>query len=385
MAKKILTVDDSALMRRVLSDIISKDPRFELEASAVNGLEAYDMLVTEPGRFDLIILDINMPKMNGIVLMEKLQAKKIKIPVLIVSTLAREGAAETIRCLELGAFDFITKPDSFVETKGEAFANRVLGNVCAAMKMEMLANAPRESLHKLQQQMSQQSGSVPSASAEAGNSPMSYYSVRNYSKQPHRKVEMHKRKLVVICASTGGPKALQQLIPRLPAKLAAPVILIQHMPENFTGTLAERLNTISQIKVKEAEDGDVLKNGTVYLARGGKHLKVAHKNNDYYVEMSDEEARSGLKPCADVTFESLQNLNYDDITCVVLTGMGSDGTRGIGQLCEKKNLYVLAQNEETCTVFGMPRIAIESGTVDKVLSIEQIADEITDNVGTTTY
>ncbi len=385
MAKKILVVDDSALMRRVLSDIISKDPRFELDTSASNGLEAYDILVTEPGRFDLIILDINMPKMNGIVLMEKLQAKKIKIPVLVVSTHAKEGVTETIRCLELGAFDFITKPDSFMEIKGESFANRVLANICAALKMAMLDNAPRESLVRLSQQMLQNPAASGLTAQGTVQGPMSYFSTRKYNKLPHHKVEMHKRKLVVICASTGGPKALQQLLPKLPERLAAPVLLIQHMPENFTSTLAERLDSVSGIRVKEAEDGDVLKNGCVYLARGGMHLKVVHKNNDYCIELSDEAARSGLKPCADITFESLTNLLYDDITCAVLTGMGSDGTRGIGELCEKKNMLVLAQNEETCTVFGMPRMAVEAGITDEVLSIGQIADAITENIGTSAF
>lgn len=383
MAKKILTVDDSALMRRVLSDIILKDPRFELGASATNGLEAYDMLVMEPGRFDLIILDINMPKMNGIVLMEKLNMKGIRIPVLIVSTLAREGAAETIRCLELGAFDFITKPDSFIETKGEEFANKVLGDICAALHMEMLASAPRESLNQLQKQLAEKDG--VEKIRDIMSSPMSVVSDRTFKKRPHTKLEVFKRKLVVICASTGGPKALQQLVPNLPEKLAAPVIIIQHMPEQFTGTLAERLDSISPIKVKEAEDGEVLKNGTIYLAKGGNHLRVVHKNNDYYVEFGNEPARSGLKPCADVTFESLKDLNFDDIICAILTGMGSDGTRGIGGLCEKRNMYVVAQDEATCTVYGMPRMAVEAGLTDAVLPIESIADVIVENVGKSAY
>lgn len=380
MAKKILTVDDSALMRRVLSDIIYKDPRFELEASATNGLEAYDMLVTERDRFDLIILDINMPKMNGITLLEKLRAKGIFIPVLIVSSLAKEGASETIRCLELGAFDFITKPDSFMETKGDEFANRVLSIICSALRLEMLDSAPRESLNRLVKQGSS-SGEEQSGTAGA----MSSVPLTHYNKQPHHPVEMRKRKLVVICASTGGPKVLQQVVSKLPEKLAAPVIIIQHMPEFFTGTLAERLNAVSSLPVKEAETDDLLKPGKVYLAKGGKHLQVVHKMNDYYLELNDGPARSGLKPCADVTFESLQELLYDDITCVVLTGMGSDGTRGIGALCETKNLYVIAQNEETCTVYGMPRVVHESGLTDKVLPIDQIADAIIDNVGVTAY
>ncbi|MCQ2494990.1 MAG: chemotaxis-specific protein-glutamate methyltransferase CheB [Lachnospiraceae bacterium] len=380
MAKKILTVDDSALMRRVLSDIIYKDPRFELEASAANGLEAYDMIVTERDRFDLIILDINMPKMNGITLMEKLKDKGIAIPVLIVSSLAKEGAAETIRCLELGAFDFITKPDSFMETKGDAFANKVLGLICAALKLEMLDTAPRESLNRLVKQNGPANeGTYGVAGA------MSALAMTHYNKKPHQPVEMRKRKLVVICASTGGPKALSQVITGLPEKLAAPVIIIQHMPEYFTGTLAERLNAVSKLPVKEAETDDLLKPGRVYLAKGGRHLRVVHKMNDYYLELNDDPARSGLRPCADVTFESLQNLLYDDITCVVLTGMGSDGTRGIGALCETKNLYVIAQNEESCTVYGMPRVVHESGLTDKVLPIDRIADAIIDNVGVTAY
>lgn len=382
MAKKILTVDDSALMRRVLSDILQKDPRFELEASANNGLEAYDLLVQHPGRFDLVILDINMPKMNGIALMEKLNSKGIRTPVLIVSSLAKEGAAETIRCLELGAFDFITKPDSFLETKSEAFARKIIEVMCAALKLEILKETSRSGLVEVSRQ-AEESKALSAMEGTVMDGPMSYLSIRKYNRLPHRRVDIKAKRLVVICSSTGGPKALQQVIPKIPGNLNAPVLLIQHMPESFTGTLATRLNDMSGLMVKEAESGDILERGHLYLAKGGKHMRIVERGGMSMIELNDDPARSGLKPCADVTFESLVSSRYDEITCVVLTGMGSDGTRGIGKLTEKQNCFVVAQDEASCTVYGMPRMVKEAGLTDAVLPLEQIAEVIVNMVGRT--
>lgn len=374
MPKKLLTVDDSALMRRVLSDIIETDKRFVLADSANNGLEAYDLIVSGPGKYDLIILDINMPKMNGIQLMEKLNEKNIKIPILIVSTIAKEGAAETIRCLELGAFEFITKPDSFLETKSEKFKNKVISYMCAALSLSSdgmpVASKPAGEVKK-------------SDSTSPADGPMSYTKVTSFVKKPHTTVSANANKLVAVACSTGGPKALQQLIPKMPANLNAPVVLVQHMPEGFTGTLAYRLNDMSAITVSEAVDGEKLEKGHVYIAKGGRHLRVIKKGRDYVLSLGDDAPRNSLRPCADIMYESLAELDFDEITCVVLTGMGSDGTRGIGQLGTGKNIYVIAQDEATSTVYGMPRMIKEAGITDEIVPLGSIADAITKIVGTT--
>ena len=198
-----------------------------------------------------------------------------------------------------------------------------------------------------------------------------------------RKAEVHKagRKVVAIASSTGGPKALQKLIPLLPSDLSAPVLIVQHMPAGFTEALAERLDTLSELSVKEAQEGDVLLPGNAYLARGGKHMNVVKSGAKHVIHYTDEPHREGVRPCANYMYESLADCGYDEVICAVLTGMGADGTAGIKNLKEKKKVTVFAQNEETCAVYGMPRSIVLSGFTEKGLTLEQIAQEIIRNVG----
>ncbi|MBO4762787.1 MAG: chemotaxis response regulator protein-glutamate methylesterase [Lachnospiraceae bacterium] len=387
MIKKVLAIDDSALMRRVLSDIIASDERFVLEDSAVNGLEAYDMIVSDQSKYDLIILDINMPRMNGIELLERLVAKGIKIPTLVVSTIAREGADETIRCLELGAFDFLTKPGSFMETKSERFRERLLSLMAAGLSLpdSAVKELPSRRVHEhvSPKEAGEISPVTPSAAtAKVLGGPMSYTNLDVFNRKPHTTVSKNATRLVAIASSTGGPKALQQVLPLLPPNLAAPVVLVQHMPESFTGSLASRMNEISKINVKEAENGDILKKGWVYIAKGGRHLRIEKKGSEYVLVFDNSPARNGLRPCADIMYESIKELDFDEITCVVLTGMGSDGTRGIGGLSEVKNTYVIAQDEASSTVYGMPRMIKEAGVTDEILPLGEIAEAIVRIVGT---
>ena len=198
-----------------------------------------------------------------------------------------------------------------------------------------------------------------------------------------RKAEVHKagRKVVAIASSTGGPKALQKLIPLLPSDLSAPVLIVQHMPAGFTEALAERLDTLSELSVKEAQEGDVLLPGNAYLARGGKHMNVVKSGAKHVIHYTDEPHREGVRPCANYMYESLADCGYDEVICAVLTGMGADGTAGIKNLKEKTKVTVFAQNEETCAVYGMPRSIVLSGLTDNGLTLEQIAQEIIRNVG----
>ena len=187
--------------------------------------------------------------------------------------------------------------------------------------------------------------------------------------------------IVAIASSTGGPKALQDLIPLLPENLKAPVILTQHMPVGFTKSMAERLNEISKIKVKEAEEGDVPKPGYVYIAPGGKHLVVKSTHTGHVLSLSDEAPVGGLKPCADIMYKSLETSKYTTVLAVVLTGMGEDGSKGIVKLAEKKNLYVISQDEATSVVYGMPKAIAEVGYSDEVLPLLSIAPSIQKKVG----
>ena len=213
-------------------------------------------------------------------------------------------------------------------------------------------------------------------------SPMSYILDRDYARLPHKEMPQSSRKLIAICASTGGPKALSKLIPMLPEDINAPIIMVQHMPKGFTGSMAKSLDEKSKIRVYEAHNGNKLKVGCMYIAKGGEHLTVTGRRSGMYIKCSDAPARSGLKPCADIMFESLMKVDVDEIICVVLTGMGSDGTRGIGLLSEKKNIYCIAQDEGTSTVYGMPSMVKRAGLADEVLPLEKIADAIIRVTGT---
>jgi two-component system chemotaxis response regulator CheB len=367
MQKKVLVVDDSALMRRVLSDIINLDNRFHVSKFATNGLEALDLLVQDKEKFDAIILDINMPKMSGLELLEQLESHKIKATVIIVSTVAKEGAKETIRALELGAFDFVTKPDSFLDVKSEKFSNKIIDCLAVATKVDEVAENTTVPLTTLKEKK------VKSLEVNITS---------HTTKDRHSNKANNGKRLVAIACSTGGPKALQRVIPLLTEDLNCSVLIVQHMPEGFTYSLAHRLNEMSKIEVKESEHGDTIKNGVAYIAKGGSQMRLIEtENKQQQLSVTVENARNGLKPCADIMFESLVNTNFNDIICVVLTGMGGDGTSGIRQLKEKKNIYVIAQDEATCTVYGMPKVVTESGLVDEIVPIDGIAGAILKNLG----
>lgn len=188
-------------------------------------------------------------------------------------------------------------------------------------------------------------------------------------------------KIVAIASSTGGPKALQNLIPKLPANLNAPVLIVQHMPAGFTEALAGRLDSLSEISVKEAAEGDVLEKGHAYLAKGGRHMNIKASSGRQTIHYTDEPPREGVRPCANYMYESLADSTFEEVICVVLTGMGADGTEGIRNLKKAKKVTVIAQNEETCVVYGMPRSVSMAGLSDREAPLTKIADEIIKNVG----
>ncbi len=367
MKKNILIIDDSALMRRVLSDIINSDKRFQVSEVAVNGLEGLELLQNKEKNFDAVLLDINMPKMNGIEMLEALKQKGIRATVIIVSTIAKKEAKETIRALELGAFDFVTKPESFMEVKSNLFSDRILECLTTATKAEAdTVSSPFIKEDKPVTQVMEDLSTVK----------------ESISKRSVPTLPQGAKKLVALACSTGGPKALHSVLPNLPANLDAGMLIVQHMPGGFTKSLADRLNELSKVTVKEAEDGDILRKGTVYIAKGGYQMRLKRLDDQTYrIAISQEPARHGLLPCADIMYESLLDTNFDQITCVVLTGMGGDGTAGITQLNKKQNIYVIAQNEETSIVYGMPKVIKDAGLVDEVVALNDVSNAIIKNVG----
>lgn len=390
--KNILIVDDSALMRRTMSDIINSDEELHNEKYAVNGEDALRLLDAGE-KFDAIVLDINMPKMNGIEFLRVLNKQRRKEKVVIVSTIAKEGGMETIQALELGAFDFVTKPDSLAEVKGPSFGQRLIEMLYAAVGLRT-SEASNDDVKKRVHMSRLKAHAAKAAITGVTAATVTSKSTESSAKTPvsrilsdktlHSKASISKgsNKLVALACSTGGPKALQYVIPFLPANLAAPVLLVQHMPEGFTLSLSKRLDELSRITVKEAADGDILQRGTVYIAKGGTQMRLYEKNkNEHIIKLRKEAARNGLKPCADIMYESLMETSFDEITCVVMTGMGADGTQGILQLEKTNKIYVIGQDAESCTVYGMPKALAETGAVDEVVPLKNIADAITKHVG----
>lgn len=354
--KKILLVDDSALMRRVMCDIINSDNRFEVEDRAANGLDAFDFLSRKS--YDAVVLDVNMPKMNGLELLEELKKYKISARVMMASTDTKEGAKITLDALELGALDFIHKPSNILDCRTENFKEELLRvlNVVANSQLPVFESKEKEIKNKFNtMKVADIVGKHELTSA---------------------------KKIIAIASSTGGPKSLQSVIPSLPANLNAPVLVVQHMPMGFTASLAERLNGLSEIRVKEGEEGEVVQAGTVYVAQGGRHMQISNMLiNKPTIHYTDEPNREGVKPCANYMYESLMNSSYEEVLCVVMTGMGADGTEGIQNLATKKKIHVIAQNQETCTVYGMPKNVVNAGLSNQIVALDKIAQEIIINVG----
>ena len=342
--KKILVVDDSALMRRIICDIISADNRFFVQDMAANGEEAMTLL--KKNSYDAVILDVVMPKLDGIAVLERIRELGIKTSVVVFSTTTTEGAETTIKALELGAFDFVHKPNAILEAKTDRFMERFLSILeCATNRVE--EEPERVAIDKVKK----------------------------------RAVKTGPQKIVAIASSTGGPKALQEVIPYLPKQLDAPVLIVQHMPAGFTASLAQRLDELSPLHVQEAVDGMEIQKGNVYLAQGGKHMEIVPRDGKHYIVLKDGPTREGVRPCANFVYETLGDSEYDHVVCVVLTGMGADGTQGIQNLSKQKPIHVIAQEKSTCAVYGMPRSIVASGIVDQIEPLDNIASAIILNAG----
>lgn len=378
MKKNILVVDDSALMRRVICDIINSDSNFQAKDTCRDGLEAYEKLKTTT--YDGVVLDVNMPRMDGLQLLEKLQEDNIKANVIMVSTLTTKDAEVTILALERGAIDFVTKPTAIAEAKGEDFKKKVLEVLNAVLNSRQFVRTPARTTSTAARP-TRVGRTTDTGSSSLG--PGTQDTVKPTASANFTRLKATgKNKLVALACSTGGPKALQSVIPFLPKNLDAPMVLVQHMPAGFTKSMADRLNEVSPIAVKEAEDGDKLEKGQIYVAPGGKHMEVVKcADGSHKISLNDMPAIGGLRPCANITYDSLSKSGFDEIVCVVLTGMGADGTNGILSLGHHKPIHVISQSAETCIVYGMPKAIEESGVVDEVVPLEKVAETIVKNVG----
>jgi two-component system, chemotaxis family, protein-glutamate methylesterase/glutaminase len=356
--KRILVVDDSVFMRKIISDLISEHPDYHVAGTAKNGLEAVEMArKLQP---DCITMDVEMPVMNGLEAL-KLIMSDIPTPVIMLSSLTQEGAIETIKALELGAVDFVQKPSGSISLD--------LFKVKETLH-EKLAIAVQSKIRKSSKGVQVSQPIIPDVPPTRNNG------ISRPSPLPGTMAAGFDQ-LVAIGTSTGGPRALQQVLSRLPADFPAPVVIVQHMPPNFTQSLAIRLDSNSSIRVVEGGDGMALLAGTAYIAPGGFHMKVLKdKTNTYRLSITSEEPRSGHRPSVDTLFESILPFRELKRHIVIMTGMGSDGARGMLALKRHGAASTIAESEETCVVYGMPRAAVELNGVDHLLPVNLIADKL---------
>ncbi|MBY6276994.1 protein-glutamate methylesterase/protein-glutamine glutaminase [Symbiobacterium thermophilum] len=351
---RVLVVDDSAFMRKVLTELLESDPLITVVATARDGQDGLEkVLQLQP---DVVTLDIEMPRLDGYGTLREIMARR-PTPVVMVSSHTREGAEATIRALALGAVDFVAKPSGSISLNMHVARDELVAKVKAAA-----AATPR----------------VRTAAAEmAPVSPREKMQALAGLRRQTGFGDRLPRRLVLIGCSTGGPGALHQIIPRLPADLPAGVLVVQHMPPGFTRSLAQRLDELSAISVREARAGDPVRAGQVLVAPGGYHMLVDAEGR---IALDQGPPVHGVRPAVDVTFESVLPVWKDRLVGVILTGMGYDGAKGMAQLW-KAGGWTIAEDASTCVVYGMPRVVVEMGAAREVLPVHSIADAITRAVG----
>lgn len=344
---KVMIIDDSAVIRTVLTEILNGAGDIEVIGTAPDPLFAKNKLTSlQP---DVITLDVEMPRMDGLTFLEELMHTN-PVPVLMVSSLTQRACDTTLRALELGAIDYVTKPSIEITQGVEALANEIITKVRIAAKARVRFAAR---------------GSLPAAAASPASPKASALDTSRMATTD---------KLIAIGASTGGTQAITEVITQLPASIPG-IVVVQHMPPVFTKSYAERLNTMSRVNVKEAEHGDRILRGTAFIAPGGRHMSIRRDGAMYYLELSDGPPVNYVKPAVDVLFRSVARFAGRNAVGVILTGMGEDGARGLKEMREHGAL-TLAQDEASCIVFGMPKRAIEMDAVDRVLPLSQIPRHI---------
>jgi len=352
---KILIVDDSRIFRGLLADALARADEVEIVGSVWNGVKALEFIRSSPP--DLVTLDIEMPLMGGLEALQAIREFNQSRPdappvgVLLLSSFTRQGAAVTVAGLEAGAFDFLSKP-----VGGDAAENLATLRQQLLFKVKQFAASRRPRAHRA----GPTDTFEPAAVAVPAGRP----------KELSGRVEA-----ILIAASTGGPEALAQMLPALPAPITTPIFIVQHMPPQFTELFASSLARRSGRAVIEARDQGMVRPGGVYLAPGGKHLLVRASDGEVYTMLSDQPAENGCRPAADVLFRSAALVYPNAALAIVLTGMGSDGAKGLAAL-KRSGAYVIAQDEATSVVWGMPGSAVSAGLVDQVLPLMQIAPTV---------
>ena len=360
MPYKVLVVEDSSFFRRRVTDILNADPNLEVIDVAVNGIEAVEKAkLLKP---DVITMDIEMPRLNGIEAVKQIM-KDAPTSIIMFSSLTHEGAKTTLQALDAGALDFL--PKKFTEiAKDSSDAGRILrqrviqlARKSASLKSRQLHRAP--TLKK-----------TPLNRSVAVNTQPSWGEIKKSNKA---------YKILAIGTSTGGPVALQKILTQLPKNFPMPILIVQHMPASFTKAFSNRLNSLCEIDIKEASNGDELKPGHAYLAPGGKQMLVDVTGSKLKI-IEDESERVSFKPSVDITFGSAAKAFNGDVLAVILTGMGSDGREGC-RLLKNKGATIWSQDEESCVVYGMPAAVANANLSNHVLPLSDMASSILKELG----
>ncbi|HOK50322.1 MAG TPA: chemotaxis response regulator protein-glutamate methylesterase [Bacteroidales bacterium] len=347
---RVLIVDDSAVVRQTLASILESDPQIEVMGTASDPFFAAKKIQNEVP--DVITLDIEMPRMDGLTFLKKIMSQH-PIPVVVISSLTAEGTETGMKALEYGAVEIITKPQ--MNTKQFLEESRI--RICDAVKAAAIARIKRRQTNNLVIQ--------PKLSADViiPDAPIN-------SKAMIKTTEM----VIALGASTGGTDAIQQFLQAMPVDCPG-IVIVQHMPEHFTRSFANRLNEICQITVKEAENGDSVLRGQALIAPGNYHMLLKRSGAKYYVEVKEGPLVNRHRPSVDVLFRSTARYAGRNAVGIIMTGMGDDGARGLLEMKEA-GAYTIAQDEKTCVVFGMPNVAIKLGAAEKVLPLDQIASHV---------
>jgi two-component system chemotaxis response regulator CheB len=369
---RVLVVDDTIVYRKAISDIIEEIPGVELVGVAHNGKIALSKInILKP---DILTLDIEMPQMNGIEVLTEIQKNHLGVGAIMVSTLTAEGSEMTMRALELGAFDFILKPQSKNQTEGKKEIRAALEPILKAYARSRFSSSPIN-----------RAGQITTDNATLGKTylgqPPGETTIIRPAQVKPTTIRRGKSEIIAIGISTGGPNALNQMLPKLPGDLGVPVLIVQHMPPVFTKSLAASLDKKCRLTVKEAENGENIMPNVVYIAPGGKQMKLVAGTDGQHrrIKITDDPPENSCKPSVDYLFRSVGDYYVGRTTAVIMTGMGSDGTKGLGIL-KDKSAYIIGQDESSCIVYGMPKAPAELGYLDVIAPLGKIADEIVKSV-----
>lgn len=384
----VLICDDSALMRNLIGRIIEDVEGFSIAAKAENGLDLLQKI--DECKPDVILLDIEMPKMNGVEFLKKRRELNIEVPVIILSSVATEGAAVTMECLSLGAADFITKPGSAsVTLKIGDVSGDIIEKVSSYGRAHALLKGkhvfdPDYFVHQLkmkeaQKMIAQKKGEEAAKKAAEGVKELfanNWKEVKTKEPAVITPIREHgKIDLIAIGISTGGPNALREVFKNLDKNIKQPIIVVQHMPAGFTKEFANSLDNICALEVSEAQDGEALMPGHVYIAPGGSHMYVEHHPLSNIIRINQAEPRNGHRPSVDVMFESVSRVYQNRALGVIMTGMGRDGASQLAQM-RKEGAWTLGQDAASSIVYGMPKVAFEMGGVEKQVTLNDMASQI---------